>query len=236
MLARAVFVAFASIALCSVIVSASPVAATPIDSGTTYQVLDHPDGQLATPYYALRLDGLSGVASEDFTFSAESGGAFLTILYDATADNLTIEGTVFGGQVMNHAYIEPQLWDLSFVYSDVTDLGGALEGVPGSGSGTITALGNMGAGVGGFGAGQTIGLVDKANMAGLSFLLEFGHRAPSDKLTGYGWLTHDAINPRTASQDWLFTVGSHVPEPSTALLIGAGLAVHSNRGRCTRKS
>jgi hypothetical protein len=130
MYARAVFAAFAPIALCSVIVSASPVAATPIDSGTTYQVLDHLDGQLATPYYALRLDGLSGVASEDFTFSAESGGAFLTILYDATADNLTIEGTVFGGQVMNHAYIEPQLWDLSFVYSDVTDLGGALDGVP----------------------------------------------------------------------------------------------------------
>ena len=54
---------------------------------------------------------------------------------------------------------------------------------------------------------------------------QFGHRVPSDDvLTGYGWLTHDGITPRTSSQDWLFVVGPAVPEPGTGVLVGLGLS------------
>lgn len=209
------------------VVPALPAAASPITPGVTYQILDHPDGGLAPPLYSLRLDGLGGDACDDYTFSSQTDGALLTLLYDQLAGSLTISGTVYGGKVVDHAYVAPQLWSLSFTYTSLFDLGNALEADPGSGSGTITALGNMNMGVGGFGVGQMIGLVDKANMAGLAFRLDFGHRAPIDVTTGHGWLTHDALTPRTDYQDWLFTLGAPVvvPEPGTALLIGLGLAV-----------
>ncbi|MEM7409609.1 MAG: PEP-CTERM sorting domain-containing protein [Myxococcota bacterium] len=214
-----------SILLASV-VFAGAAAAAPIDAGFVYQILDHPDGALGPPGYALRLDGLDGDASNDFTFSAETNGAELTLVYDDTAMTLTIEGTVYGGQVENNMYIDPQLWDVSFQYGVVNDLGDALEAVPGTGVGTITALGAGGMGVGAFDLNEIFNLVDKSNMSGLAFRLDEGHRVPDDTITGHGWLTHDG-GKRTSSQDWLFTVRREplrpVPEPSTLVLLGGGL-------------
>ena len=84
-------------AVVALFICATPALSSPIDSGTTYRLLHMTDANLFPSPYALRLDGLDGDASHDFMFSAESDGAFLTILYDATADNLTLSGTVFGG-------------------------------------------------------------------------------------------------------------------------------------------
>jgi hypothetical protein len=202
---------------------ASQASATPIASGITYQVLDHPDGQLAPPVYALRLDGLDGDNSHEFTFSAETNGAFLRIRYEAADNTITFAGQVYGGRVNNNAYIAPQLWDVSFVYGGVNDFGGHLDATPGQGSGTITAVGNN----------NVIQLVDKANSDGLSFRVNYGHRTENDVATGYGWLTHDQ-SKRSPSQDWLFTIGDPVPEPGTATLLGVGLAGLAS-GRRLRK-
>lgn len=199
----------------------SQAAATPIDAGVLYQILDHPDGSLDGPDYALRLDGLSGNSADDFTFSSVLNGAQLTIVYDDQAATIKIEGTVYGGHLVGNAWVNPQLWQVSFMYGGVTESGGKLESTPGTGIGTIMGLTP---------GSSTIGLVDKANMAGLAFRLDTGHRLNTNEVTGHGWLTHDAA-PRTSYQDWLFRVGDPIPEPNSALLIGAGLIALASRRR-----
>jgi hypothetical protein len=218
--------AVSAVAAClTLLISGSQALASPIDSGLTYRVLNHPDGDIAPPVYALRLDGLDGSSDHNFTFDTESNGAFLTIAYDdAGAGTLTIAGTVYGGHAEADDYVSAQLWGISFSYIGVADLGDTLEVTTGSGSGSITALGDGGMAIGGFDIGEEIDLIDKKNMAGLSFRLNFGHRAPDDVLTATGWLMHD-IPTHGTSQDWLFTVGAPVvPEPGTALLLAFGLA------------
>ena len=75
--------AVSAVAAClTLLISGSQALASPIDSGLTYRVLNHPDGNIAPPVYALRLDGLDGSSDHNFTFDTESNGAFLTIAYD----------------------------------------------------------------------------------------------------------------------------------------------------------
>ena len=197
------------------------LAPPPISAGIAYQILDHPDGSLGGPDYALRLDGLSGNNEDDFTFSSVLGGALLTILWDDVAETIKIEGTVYGGKLVGDDWVDPQLWKVSFLYGGVTHQWDDLESTPGMGVGTI--MGTMP-------GSETINLVDKANMAGLAFRLDTGHRIAGDIVTGHGWLTHDAAE-RSSFQDWLFTVGDPIPEPSTAILLGGGLMALAARRR-----
>jgi hypothetical protein len=217
------------IALLPLLLSSSTIAA-PILPGAEYRVHDHPDGGLSPPPYALRLDGLDGDKGHEFTFSADTNGARLTILLDDDLDILTIEGTVYGGEVSENAYVNAQLWAIHFVYNGYTDYGDRLETTPGGGAGTITALGLSGSPVGPFGLGQTFKLEDKSNADGLAFELGFGHRMDDDEIvTGYGWVTHDGISPRTSAQDWILIVGevADVPEPGALSLVALGLALLS---------
>ncbi len=214
------------------------IAGLPINPGESYRILDHPDGSLYPPAYALRLDGLDGNDAHDFTFSAETNGAFLSITYDpADSGSIAITGTVYGGHTEGDDYVSAQLWNVDFLYTGVFVDGDALEVTSdsGFGVGTMTPLGPDGSSgavgavvIGGFPPGQPINLVDKANMSGLSFRLDRGHRmnkGGEHVITGHGWLTHDQ-GKRTSYQDWLFTVDPKpiVPEPGTALLLGLGLA------------
>ena len=48
-----------------VAVATAPAFASPLTPGIAHFVLDHPDGALASPYYALRLDGLDGDKDHD---------------------------------------------------------------------------------------------------------------------------------------------------------------------------
>ena len=62
-----------------------------------YNLSDHPDGGLANPTYGLRLDGLYGGDSNDFTFSFNQPGTGMTLLYDNQANSVRIVGRAFGG-------------------------------------------------------------------------------------------------------------------------------------------
>jgi len=228
---RSALIAVAALTFFAATPAFALIAGLPIDPGQAYQILDHPDGSLYPPAYALRLDGLDGDDAHDFTFSAETNGAFLSITYDpAGSGSIAITGTVYGGHTEGDDYVSAQLWDVDFLYTGVFVDGDALEVTSdsGFGVGTMTPLGDAGNPVGGFQPGALINLVDKANMSGLSFRLDRGHRmnkGGEHVITGHGWLTHDQ-GKRTSYQDWLFTVDPKpiVPEPGTALLLGLGLA------------
>ena len=67
------------------------------------------------------------------------------------------------------------------------------------------------------------------------FMIAKGHRlgtgAVTDPLTGFGWLADGGT--RNGTRDFLFVVGQPIPEPSTALLVAAGILglAHSGRRR-----
>ena len=61
---------------------------------------------------------LDGDPDHDFTFSADSNGAELTILLDSTADTLTISGTVYGGEDFHSSHPGPSHTLASIQYAN----------------------------------------------------------------------------------------------------------------------
>jgi len=179
----------------------------------TYQLGNHPDGNAGPPIYGLRLDGLTtGDDTDIFTFSFDQAdGADVQMVIDG--DNITISGTVFGGLVVNNAYVvgESGLWDLNFSYDGAALLAGdddlqVDDLLAGTNTGSITKL---------FGDLSSYDLVDYAGANAFSFQLgnkadDLGHRGFAG-ISGWGWLNHSPSNDpawldqHLAASDWLFT-------------------------------
>jgi len=144
--------------------------------------------------YGLRMDVL-GV-----TFSVEAGGASVTLDWDGGNTALIT------GQLRNNSTAE--LWDVVYTITGISAVGTlGFEGT--GGAGTLTdPLDNV-----------TV-LTGKQDGSGIAFaFLADGDRLSGDTDTpvGRGWLEGEGTN------DWLVRARV-VPEPSTALLLGGGLA------------
>ncbi len=182
-------------------------------SDGTYQLGNHPDGNAGPPTYGLRLDGLTTYDDSDiFTFSFDQAdGANVQMVIDG--DDITISGTVFGGRVVNNAYVvgESGLWNLSFSYSAAMLAAGdddlqVDDLLAGTNTGSITKL---------FGDLASFDLVDYSGSRDFSFQLgnednDLGHRGFAG-ISGWGWMNHAPsndpawLNTHQAASDWLFT-------------------------------
>jgi hypothetical protein len=199
-----------------------PVAgAAPIDPGVLYQLNNHPDGSEAEPFYGLRLDGLMGDVDEEWTFDFDHPDSQMTMLWDDMAATLDISGVTFGGEDEGAQYdpATTALWQIDFRYTNVLDAGAQLQ-VPELngpfGLGTIKNLSTQ----------QVFQLIDTGS--GTTFFVGGDHRG-FDGVSGWGWLNHSGapggLGEHVYSSDWIFTVGTALPEPSAGMLMGGSLLI-----------
>ena len=218
--------------------------APPTAQATDFQFLlhDHPDGGLADPEYGLRLDGLYGSESNDFTFSFDAPGTGMTLLYDGQSNTVRIVGRAYGGIDLGSAWDANNVGfiDVDFTYrQNLVTTGSGTFGTDSENLGVKTTsdaqtvgTGNSGTvtlATGVWGGGGTIGneyvLFDQ-NYGSYSFKLNnFGdHRLGGhpgyggpETFVGWGWVNHWAAGatPRTHvySSDFLFTAQLLNPTP-----------------------
>ncbi len=172
----------------------------------TYRLGNHPDGNAASPFYGLRLDGLlTGNANDIFTFDFEHADSDVQMTVDGST--IHISGTAFGGLDTGNGYdpAESGLWQLDFTYNNVDLLAGdddlhVDDAHAGSNTGTIAQL---------YGAKQSFDLEDYAGSHSYSFQLgdeanDAGHRG-FNGVSGWGWLNHSGAAGHLSASDWLFT-------------------------------
>lgn len=194
-----------------------------------FDLLDHPDGSAAEPYYGLRLDNV--IASGTATLSMDVyQDTVMTVTEEDGDFTIEIEGTLRGGAVSGNAWVDAQDYAVSFSYgADVvmTASGWKVNGFTTLNGGTITNLGTM----------DTIELFGKGNGAGDTFIMQAdGHRLSGDSSSwvGRGWLTTetDGSNAAGGAQDWLFTaIEREAPTPGALALLGLGGLVGARRRR-----
>ncbi|MEM1222451.1 MAG: PEP-CTERM sorting domain-containing protein [Verrucomicrobiota bacterium] len=238
--------------------SAALLANTLTGAITVFELADHPDGNQTPPTYGLRLDGLDGNNSKEFTFSFGDSSPFssteVNLFYDDVANTIRIFGEVYGGEDIGTIWNPNALgrWEVDFTYS--VNVTGSVTATTSSlivdrdspnNKGTITFLEGTG-----FSKGETFNLTDeggpKNNMDSFLFLSD-GDRLIGDDSTivGRGWLNHapapqaapTKYKHHVAASDWIFIVkdqGIVIPEPSTYTLIFAIFAgfIGLSRRRC----
>lgn len=211
----------------------------------TYVLHDHPGGQLVTPTYGLRLDGLYGGVSNDFSFSFDQAGTGMSLVYDDVANSIRISGRAYGGIDIGSAWDSNNVGfiDVDFTYrQNLVSSGSGTFGVDTDNLGLqatdhaqTVGTGNSGSvtlATGSWGTGATEGdaftLVDQSNGY---FSFKFnnfddhglnghpGYGGPDD-FVGWGWINHwpegDGPRPHIYSSDWQF-VGEIAPPPVTEM-------------------
>lgn len=197
----------------------------------TYQLHSHPNGGIRPPLYGLRLDGLDGTNSHDYTFDFDAAGSDMRMTVDLNAGSVRIFGVTFGGRDMGSAYQNPSagttgLWQIDFTYSANVQVHGNGEitaHMSPQNNGYIQPL--FASNVNAFQNNPQIPLVDfNGNPQAPSFHLNTGHRGVPG-VSGWGWVNHSGA-PHVYASDWLFTVGANpIPSPGAASLGMIGLAV-----------
>lgn len=200
----------------------------------TFALHDHPDGGISDPTYGLRLDGLYGSASNNFTFSFDEPGTGMTLAYDNVSNTVQISGRAYGGIDTGSAWDANNsgFLDVDFTYShNLTTDGSGTWGAGAADLGVVVtedaqslgASGNNGSvtlGAGnwnGQSAGDLFSLVDQDN-GNFAFKLNnfddhrlAGHAGLNGPGTfvGWGWVNHaPGVTLPTYheySSDWLFT-------------------------------
>lgn len=210
-----------------------------------YALADHPDGALANPQYGLRLDGLYGGDSNDFTFSFNAPGTGMTLLYDNQANTVRITGRAYGGIDTGSSWDANNVGfvDIDFTYrqnivatgsgtigTDTADVGvrttGDAQTVGTGNSGTVTLATGVGSTWNGAAGGDEFSLVDQES-GGYSFKFNNfddhrlgGHAGLNgpDTFVGWGWVNHWETG--SAQRDHVYSsdwlfTGTYVP-PSTS--------------------
>ncbi len=182
-----------------------------------YSLSDHPDGGLANPTYGLRLDGLFGGDSNDFTFSFNTPGTSMTLLYDDQASTVRIAGRAYGGIDTGSSWDSNNVGfvDIDFTYRQnivttgsgtigtaTADVGvrttGHDQNVVTGNSGTITLATGVQSTWTGASGGDEFTMVDQQS-GGYSFKFNNfdDHRlgahagfAGPDTFVGWGWVNH----------------------------------------------
>lgn len=191
----------------------------------TYTLLNHPDGEIRTPYYGLRLDGLDGNNSNRYTFDFEHAQSNMQMTYNGST--IHIFGNVWGGKDIGSSYQNPSqgrtgLWQVDFTYRanvSANPNGSIQVNSSPTNNGFIKPLFNST--VAAFQNNPQIPLIDFMDP---SFLLDTGHRGFAG-ISGWGWVNHSG-RAHVPASDWLFTVGAQViPTPGAASLGMIGLAL-----------
>lgn len=215
----------ALVALCG-----SVALGTTIENGV-YCLHSHPDGTENPPPYGLRLDGLLGDSSEEYTFDFDHAMSSVTMtitdsLLHAGAKKIVISGTTFGGldEGLVHDPDLSGLWSLDFTYDNVQVDNVAMElftlkSDAGNNSGSITSQFNSsGSETGRLSNGDVFNLIDYDGSHDFTFKLAFGHRGFAG-LSGFGWLIHAPAGrditkaKHISASDWLFTAELKPPPP-----------------------
>ena len=211
-----------------------------------YALHNHPDGSAGPPAYGLRLDGLDGTASHDFTFDFDyasqsfNSAMFLTLAEPSTGVyQITIQGSVWGGQDTGTDYANNSyrgVYDVFFQYT----MGG--QDAPGDDDIIVNPASPSNNGTIIDPNGVTHYLFDKQGTDGYSFRFgdennDNGHRG-FNGISGWGWLMHGLTPGDTQNipySDWLFTAEkTDVPTPGTLGLSAAAFGLVIARRRRSR--
>ena len=203
--------------------------AAPIQQDLTYVLSSHPDGGENPPPYGLRLDGLDGDTSNEWTFDFDHPDSSMRMRWSSSDNSLHIWGNARGGEDIGSSYSASteQLFAIDFTYSEVLEFPGdqlrSTAPFP-NGSATITPLSLQ---VGSFPAGSPIDLIDYMGSHEASFFIETGHRGFAG-VSGYGWLNHagapGGLADHVSASDWLFTA-KPIPEPGSVTLFCVGALI-----------
>ncbi len=194
---------------------------SPLPAGL-YVLGSHPDGSQGPPLYGLRLDGLDGDPSHEFTFDFDGPGAAMRMDLADGGWSAHLFGTAYGGRDVGSSYESPQLFSIDFTYSRMIVDGDRLVADPTTfpNTGTITPLEHA---VGSFAKDEAIDLQDYFGEHPFTFILEENHRGASG-FSGFGWMNHGGggLENHVQFSDWLYTV---IPEPSRFVLLLAGVGL-----------
>ncbi|HBS28112.1 MAG TPA: hypothetical protein DEB06_01380 [Phycisphaerales bacterium] len=204
----------------------------------SFQLADHPDGNINPPPYGVRFDDIFNVApfnqpgNATFSFDAFDN-VVLSVFEDAPNDyRITIAGTVFGGVDAGGSYgFGAGAYSLFFEYEanvSPSGTGWIVTNEDPLNDGTITSLGNPDVP-----NGTVFTLEDEfGNPPGFSFaFLQDEHRlaghpqANQGYWVGRGWFEgHGGI-----TRDFLFIGKVPTPGAGTALLLGLGFVTGRRR-------
>ena len=202
---------------------------------STFRLNDSSDGSEKPPTYGLRLDGLNGDNSSEWTFSFDQPGTkmFLDLHDNGGSLSVRIHGTAYGGEDVGPAWGNQfGLVEIDFTYTQNVNApynpGDHYIRVTADdplNSGTIKILtDDSGNGFQEIAQNTVVNLVDKANGTGPNdYSFEFdddGHRN-GQPFSGRGWLNHSVggLGTHINASDWLFE-GSPVPEPGSFAVWG----------------
>jgi len=209
-------------------------------AGTTtvlaeFEILDHPQGNVGPPTYALRLDNVFG-----FTFGTFSTQTYndttMTVSQDDDTGNIFIDmsGTLHGGEVVGNAWATE--FDLAFDFRyemgvTTTSDGWSVDAFNIQNTGTITRM-DTNESVTWYTQPDLTG--DNGPVGNVFTLAADGWRIDNDDTTwvGRGWLTtnDDGTAAFDPGQDWFFTANV-IPSPSAVTLLGLGGLLAARRRR-----
>lgn len=225
------------------IATALIVLSAPAQADTYTFVLDsHPGGSENPPPYGLRLDGLDGDTTTEWTWDFGHASSNVRLVYDDVAMTIRIYGDAYGGEDVGTSYAADSttgVWELDFTYSvNVSEL--EDNGFDGTGDDRLEVTGDSALNAGTIidPNGDSYNLTDYQGSHSYSFRFNntADHRLSGtglsgpDVYVGWGWLNHSGSSTHVYASDWLF-IARPIPEPGTLMLLGLGLGCVALRRR-----
>ncbi len=232
-------VGFGRVAIAIAVMFASSIASAATIAPGTYQLHNHPDGDVNPPPYGMRLDELYDVSpgNDVFTLNFDHAMSNVTLVYDDNAGTIAISGVAYGGRDTGANYANDSylgLYQLDFLYNVGVGLVGGdddlivIAGANKQNFGSITPLD---AGHPDFNNPTTLFDVRDGTY---SFRFgdennDLGHRGFAG-ISGWGWVGFDNEAHPGAADDFLFTA-ELIPEPASVSLMLVGLGAMIARRR-----